>query len=113
MDLNEFDEHNDIFDIKTFLAPSPNSSNKAIQIKVDFLNGKTTVFPYELKRVLSDALSKGGINHLWQEREGGHALPCRVLQDGKPWRKGKIIIKVEFVEDEEPLLPENELDTLR
>lgn len=116
IDIRSFDPDNDVINVITYI-PSKQAHGKGQSIPCTFLNGQTTLFPKELKNHLYQALYKSGVNHLWIDNPNECALPCRVMRNGQPWQKGKIVISINFIPDppDEPVETDDrsELDELR
>lgn len=113
-DIRNFDPDNDVINVTTYI---PSKHGKGYSVPTAFLNGQTTLFPKELKNHLRQALSKAGVAHLWIDNPNEYALPCRVMRNGQPWQKGKIVISVNFIPDppDEPIKTDDqdELNELR
>lgn len=113
-DIRDFDQENDVINITTYI---PSKHGRGYSVPVAFLNNHSTIFPKELKNYVCEALNKGGIRHLWLDEPNSYGLPCRVMRNGKPWQKGKIVISLNFIPDppDEIVNTEelNELDQLR
>lgn len=116
VDIRSFDPDNDVINVITYM-PSKQAHGKGQSIPCTFLNGQTTLFPKELKNHLYQALYKSGVSHLWIDNPSEDALPCRVMRNGQPWQKGKIVISVEFIPDPIPDLEseqvKDELNVIR
>ncbi len=116
IDIRSFEPDNDVINVLAYVPPK-DLRGKGEHIPCAFLDGKTTLFPKELKHCLYQALSKSGVSHLWINNPSDRALPCRVMRSGQPWQKGKIVISINFIPDppDEPVNTDsqNELDELR
>ena len=106
IDLRSFDQDNDVINITTYV---PSKHDRGYHVPIAFLNSHSTVFPKELKNYVCDALNKGGIRHLWLDDPNSYGLPCRVLRNGQPWQKGKIVISINFIPDPPPEIQDEEV----
>jgi hypothetical protein len=109
LDVKDLDQQDDVINFITSIQGATNNLRDIIRPNINLLSGKTTLPPREFCDLLTQALSKGDITHLWNT-----GMPCRVMRNGKPWQKGKMVISVEFIPDlpDDPIKTD-ELDELR
>ena len=97
--VNDLDQGNDIIEV---------FSNEG---GTEFLQGKRIYLPKELKNLISGLLWTSGSK---LQRFFDTGIRGRLMTTASPkWQVGRLILTIEFISDEDPSTPPDDLDKLK